>query len=57
MDKKRVSPKRLTIDIPEDIHAQIKIRATIKNISIKTWVMQAVLEKIGQEEKYEKTSM
>lgn len=51
MDQKtRKSPKRLIVDIPEEWHKRIKIRCTIRNEPMKTYVLRAVMEKILFEE-------
>lgn len=52
-EKKPKALRRLLVDVPEDLHKEIKIRATVRNISIKTWVTRAIAEAIKQEKKYE----
>jgi len=41
--------KRLTLEIPEDLHAEIKMRSAQKHMSIKKWVLQAIAIKIIHE--------
>jgi len=38
--------KRLTLEIPEELHAEIKMRSAQKHMSIKKWVLQAIAVKI-----------
>lgn len=45
--------KALYIEIPESVHKEIKLRATVRNISIKDYVLQAIITKISEEKKYE----
>lgn len=42
--------KNLIVDIPRDLHTQIKMRATYRNVSIKAWVLQAILDRIRVED-------
>jgi len=46
-------PKKLTIDIPEEIHKKIKIRAVQRNIPLRKWVLQALIIRINGEEQYD----
>jgi len=46
----RKSPKRLIIDIPEDIHQLIKKKAVERNITMRRYVLQALQIRIKQEE-------
>ena len=39
--------------LTRDMHQQIKIRATLRNVSMGRWIKQAVMERIKREEKYE----
>jgi len=48
VDKKK--PKRLLIDIPEEVHWLIKHNAHVRNISIKRYVLQAIQMRIKQED-------
>jgi predicted HicB family RNase H-like nuclease len=41
--------RRLTLDIPEDLHAEIKMRSAQKYMSIKKWILQAIAIKIIHE--------
>lgn len=50
---KRKTPKRLLINISEELHKNIKMRATFRNVSIKDYVIQAVIERIVKEKQYE----
>ena len=45
--------KQLIIEVDESFHKQIKVRALDKNMTVKTWVLSAILEKIKNEKQYE----
>lgn len=53
MENTQSKNKRLGIEIPKDIHADIKIRAAKRGISITKYVMRAVIEQIKKEKLYE----
>ena len=44
--------KRLTVEIPEQVHKEIKIKAIESNISLRKWVLQTIIERIAREEDY-----
>jgi len=46
MNIKLKTPKRLVINLTDEEHQQIKIAATLRNISIRQYVLQAILEKM-----------
>lgn len=46
-------PKRIVLEVPEDLHTQVKVRAAKRNIPIRTWVIRAIVAAIKEEEKYE----
>lgn len=52
-NKAKAYEKRLLIDITKEEHNEIKMRASLRNVSIKTWVMRAIQEAIVREKKYE----
>ncbi len=41
--------KRLIVDIPMDMHIEVKKRAAIRGISIKKYVLKAIIERIKKE--------
>lgn len=45
--------KQLIVLIPSFEHQEIKMRALRKGISLKIWVLEALQEKIKEENKYE----
>lgn len=45
--------KRLTVDVPDEVHKEIKVRAANRMVSIKKWLMMAVFEFIREKELYE----
>ncbi len=53
MENNESKNKRLIIDIPAELHKDIKIRSATKNISIRTWVVRAIVQAIEKEKKYE----
>lgn len=50
MEKQLKTPKKLTIDIPEDYHKRIKILAVERNITLRKWVLQTLMERVLREE-------
>lgn len=53
MDNIKEDIKVLYIEISESLHKDIKVRAATRNISLKNYVLQAILSKIAEEKKYE----
>ena len=49
--------KSLLVHIDLDLHCEIKKRAAMRGISMRTWVMRAVLAQIKQERKYEEKEL
>lgn len=49
----RKTPKRLVVDVTEDLHQEVKLRALRLNIPVKAWLLQSIFEKIAQEKRYE----
>lgn len=45
--------KKLIVEIPEEIHTTIKLKAILKNISMKTWVLRVIVREIEKEAMYE----
>ncbi len=43
--------KRITIEVPEEWHAKIKARVALQNMSIKTWVLKAIIQLTREEDK------
>lgn len=42
--------KRLSIDLDDTVHKEIKIRAAVINCSMREWIIQAMVEKIARED-------
>lgn len=40
---------RLNIDLPKDLHKEIKIKAIERNVSMRTWVLRAIMFYFKQE--------
>ena len=47
MEEKKI--KRLLVDVSIDLHQQVKMFATRRNISIGNWLQRAILERIQKE--------
>ena len=45
--------KRLVIEVNEEFHAKVKAQALKRNITIRKWVVRAILQALKVEEKYE----
>ncbi len=41
--------KQISFDIDPEIHKQIKILATTRNVSINLWMMRAIADRIAKE--------
>jgi hypothetical protein len=52
MSEKKKPQKGLMINISENMHCEIKKRAAIKNMTMRQWLMQAIVEHIKWEDKY-----
>jgi predicted HicB family RNase H-like nuclease len=51
--KKDIKLKRLNIEIEDEIHAVIKISSAMRGISIKKWVLRAIMKQIELEKTFE----
>ena len=45
--------KQLLIEISQELHQAIKIRAATRNVTMRTWVIRAIAKAIKNEEQYE----
>ena len=52
-EKKKTNPKRLVIDIPLELHTEIKQRAALRLMPIRVWVARIIMEAIKKEKQYE----
>jgi len=50
---KKTDMKRLVMEIPEGIHKEIKVQAVWKNITMRKYILQAVMEKIAHDKQYQ----
>jgi len=48
--------RRLSIDIPKEIHKNIVIAAYERNCSIKKWVLRLIVHELKRNQEYEKRS-
>jgi hypothetical protein len=46
--------KRLTLEVPTELHQKIKYEAIFINVTIRKYVMRAILEKIQRDNVYRK---
>lgn len=53
MDKKTTKTNQMLIEVDEDIHQRIKLKALNRRQTMKQYVLQAVLIRMQEEEKYE----
>jgi predicted HicB family RNase H-like nuclease len=44
---------RLVLDVDQELHKDIKLRATERGLSIKKWILQAIAARIEWERKYQ----
>lgn len=51
--KKSLRLKRLNLEINEELLKEIKIRALERNITLRKWVLRAILQQIKYEQQYE----
>ncbi len=47
------TPNRLVLNISEALHKEAKKRALLKNITLRSWVTEAIITKIKNENKYD----
>lgn len=53
MENKETKQQRIVFDIDLQTHKLIKMRALLKNVSMKKYILQAVAEKIAREKPYD----
>lgn len=41
---------RITFDIDDPVHKEIKVRSVYKNCTMRDWIIQAIVEKIVRED-------
>ena len=51
--EKQPSRKQIVFNIHPTLHTELKIRATERNISMRTYIMKAILEQIRREKEFE----
>jgi hypothetical protein len=49
---KRAGKHRFSLDLPEKIYEEIKLRSEARNIRATGWIIQAIIERIARENKY-----
>lgn len=51
--KSRKKAKQIAFTLPDEWHTEIKVRASARNVSIKDWILQAIIQRVNQEKQYE----
>lgn len=49
----KVIPKRLIVDMPQSLHHEIKTQASWRNMSIKKYIIETIIERIKKDAKYQ----
>lgn len=49
LKKMKEKPKRILIDVSQEMHQTVKARATKNRLSIREWVLIAITERINRE--------
>ena len=49
----RKTAKRFVIEVPDEYHRLVKIKAAEKNISIRAWISRAIKAELEKEKQYE----
>ncbi len=52
-EKQLKTPKKLTIDIRPDYHKRMKLLAINRNMTLRKWVLQTLMERVLREEAIE----
>lgn len=52
MEDNKKETKGLKVDINEMLHKEIKTRAAFRGMTIKKWILNAIVEQIKMEESY-----
>jgi hypothetical protein len=47
-----IKPKRLILDNTPDMHAEIKAKAALRGMSMKDYVLRAILRQMQEDKKY-----
>ena len=47
-----ILPKRITVEVDKEFHREVKVRAGIRNMSIKQYVKMALTMVLEQDRKY-----
>lgn len=47
---KQMGIKHIILKVPFEMHRDIKLRTTQRNVSIKAWVLQAIIDRIKAED-------
>jgi hypothetical protein len=52
VDNELIGTKRLLLCVGRDLHAEVKSRAALRNVTIQKYLLQALLEKMAVEDRY-----
>ena len=53
MNKKISNMKRLSLDLEQEVHTLIKTSATLKNITMRKWILRAIMKQIEKEKTFD----
>lgn len=53
MNKEIAKPKQMLIEISDDLHRMIKLKALERRLTMKQYVLQACIKRIEEDKKYE----
>ena len=51
-DKTRTRPRRINMEVPDEIHDRVKLAGIKHNCSITKWVLRAIVQQLKIEEQY-----
>ena len=54
MEKQKRTIKRISVEMPDELILELKMRALRRNVTIKRYVTGALIEFLKQEKKYDK---
>ena len=52
MEKQQRKPKRINMEVPDEIHARVKLMGIHHNCSMTKWILRAIVQQLKIEEQY-----
>ena len=52
MEEKRTRSRRINVEVPDEIHDNIKQMGILHHCSMTTWVLRAIINQLKLEEQY-----